>query len=121
MADIAGITSGRERWSGDARIPRHMHGRAYAAVVISGSYEECGSRGRFHVGPGHVLLHGAFDAHLDRFSRAGAEILNIVLPDEVSFAMGYVADADAIARLAEKDARAAGDVLAADIASCETG
>ena len=119
MADIAGVTNGRERWSGDACIPRHTHGTAYAAVVISGSYEECGSRGRFHVGPGHVLLHGAFDAHLDRFSHTGAEILNIALRDEVSFAIGHIADADAIARLAEKDARAAGDVLCAEVAPHE--
>ncbi|HTW34938.1 MAG TPA: AraC family transcriptional regulator [Rhizomicrobium sp.] len=120
MADIAGITSGRERWSRDVRIPRHTHDAPYAAVVLSGRYEECGSRGRFHVGPGHVLLHGVFDAHLDRFSRAGAEIFNIALDRNVPFALGSVADADAIARLAEKDAHAAGAALCAHITPCES-
>lgn len=119
MADITGVISGRERWNGGACIPRHTHGMAYAAIVLSGGYEECGSRGRFHVGPGRVLLHGAFDTHLDRFGRVGAEILNIALRADVSFAMGTVADADAIARLAEKDVCAAGDVLCAEVMRCE--
>lgn len=120
MGNIAGVTIGRERWRADAHIPRHTHDTAYAAIVISGSYEECGSRGRFRVGPGHVLLHGAFDAHLDRFNGTGAEILNISLRRTISFAVGCITDTDAIVRLADKDADEAGDVLCAEIAPLET-
>lgn len=119
MGDIAGTIAGRERWSAETCIPRHTHDTAYAAIVISGSYEECGSHGRFRVGAGQVLLHGAYDAHLDRFSRAGADILNIVLVGELPFAMGRIADADAVVRLAEKDVHAANALLRANIAPCE--
>ena len=119
MADIAGVTNGRDRWSRD--IPRHRHETAYAAIVLSGGYEECGSRGRFRVGPGDVLLHDAFDAHLDRFHRAGAEILNIVLPPgcDISYSLGAIADVDAIVRTAERDMRDAGAALTEQMARRE--
>lgn len=85
-------------------IPRHRHREAYAAVVLSGGYEECGNRGRFRVGPGDVLLHGAFDAHLNRFPRQGARILNLLDPGRlVTSGYGRVIDPDAIVRAAERD------------------
>lgn len=101
---FARVTCGRERWDGGSRIPRHRHAQAYAAVVLSGGYEECGSEGRFRVRAGDVLLHGAFDAHLDRFE-GSAEILNLPLLD-VPFVGGAARarDPDAVARLAERDA-----------------
>jgi AraC-like DNA-binding protein len=104
---FAQVAAGRERWSAGTRIPRHRHASAYAAVALSGGYEECGSAGRFRVSAGYVLLHGAFDAHLDRFAGA-CEILNLPL-DDVAFAftIGRIRDADAIARLAERDPREA--------------
>jgi AraC-like DNA-binding protein len=94
-------------------VPRHRHASAYAALVLSGGYEECGSRGCFRVGPGDVLLHGAFDAHLDRFENRETMILDLMLPRGMAFALGCIADVDAVVRLAEKDAKAA----AADV--CE--
>jgi AraC-like DNA-binding protein len=98
---------GRETWHAGVRIPRHRHAQAYAALVLRGGYEECGSRGRFRVGPGDVLLHGAFDAHLDRFDASGTEILNLPIPDSAPFACGRVADPDAIAKIAQTDPAAA--------------
>lgn len=113
MSGFTRVIAGRERWSGHAAVPRHRHAEAYAAVVLAGGYEECGSYGRFRVGPGDVLVHGRFDAHLDRFSAAGADILNLVVPalDLPRFRRARLADADAVARLAERDRRAAGDEL----------
>lgn len=102
MGRFAGIAEGRERWEAHYRIPRHRHDRAYVAVVLSGGYEECGSRGRFHVGPGDVLLHAPFDAHLNRFPRRGAHLLNLAI-GVPGFALGRVSDPDAIARAAERD------------------
>jgi AraC-like DNA-binding protein len=104
MRGFAPISIGRQRWDPHTRILRHRHAHAYAALVLSGSYEECGSRGRFRVGAGDVLFHDPFDAHLDRFSSAGAQILN--LPFETFSAgprIGHVADADAVVRIAERD------------------
>lgn len=99
------IVNGREEWHPNARAPRHHHDQAYAAVVLAGSYEECGSVGRFCVGPGDVVLHARFEAHLDRFSHKGARILNLV-DTGWYFRKGnvaQVANADAIARTAETD------------------
>jgi AraC-like DNA-binding protein len=108
MSSFARIANGRENWGAGASVQRHRHNEAYAAIVLSGGYEESGSRGRFRVVPGDVLLHRAFDAHLNRFHDGGAQLLNIVLHDLPSFALGRVADPDAIARTAERDAVAAG-------------
>jgi AraC-like DNA-binding protein len=105
MKVFARIVSGREEWHANALAPRHHHEWAYAAVVLAGSYEECGSHGRFRVGPGDVLLHARFDARLDRFSHKGARILNLV---DAGWcfrvrSVARVANPDAIARTAETD------------------
>jgi len=103
------ITNGRQSWSANQSVPRHRHDQAYVAVVLSGGYEECGSGGRFRVGPGDVLLHAAFDAHLDRFLNKGAQILNLVVAGLApSFSVGHVGDPDAIVRAAELDPAEAG-------------
>lgn len=108
MDAFAPFKTGREDWGAHQRIPRHAHDRAYAAIVLAGGYEECGNHGRFRVGPGDVLLHGAFDAHLDRFPPGGAQILNLVLADPMPpFRMGHVNDPDNIAHAAERDSHAA--------------
>jgi AraC-like DNA-binding protein len=114
MAAFAPVV-GRERWSAGTRIPRHRHAQAYAAIVLSGGYEECGSQGRFRVRAGDVLLHGAFDAHLDRFDTA-AGVLNLPL-DGVAFgfAAAHVRNPDALARLAERDGEEAAASLLAQL------
>ena len=97
-------------------IARHRHDRAYAALVLSGSYEESGSRGRFRVGPGDVLFHAAFDAHLDRFCGNGAQILNLLIEETTArLEVGRVSDPDMIARIAERDVVAAGAALRAQV------
>jgi AraC-like DNA-binding protein len=83
-------------------IDRHVHERAYAALVLSGCYEEAGDSGRHRVQVGNVLLHEAFEAHLDRIL-TGAVVLNVPLPAQYAFrsGLGRVDDPDAIARLME--------------------
>jgi len=109
MGSYAQITSGRQSWSTAHRIPLHRHDQAYVAVVLCGSYEECGSRGRLRASPGDVLLHNAFDAHLNRFRHTGAQILNLVGAGPArGFGLGRVTDPDAIARAAERDPIEAG-------------
>ncbi|HEX3398351.1 MAG TPA: AraC family transcriptional regulator [Steroidobacteraceae bacterium] len=103
MINFAHIANGRENWDAGHTISRHMHGRPYVAIVLSGSYEECGSRGRFQVGPGDALLHTPFDVHLDRFRHRGAQILNLGAAESFGFSLGRVGDPDAIARVAERD------------------
>jgi AraC-like DNA-binding protein len=85
-------------------IGRHVHRRAYAALVLSGCYEEAGDSGRDRVQAGNVVLHDAFEAHLDRIPMSGAAVLNVPLPAQYAFrsGVGRVDDPDAIVRLVEK-------------------
>lgn len=101
------IANGREQWDRLVTVERHRHDQAYAAIVLAGGYEECGSSGRFRVGPGDVLFHDAFDAHLDRFNSTGAQVLNIGLGACPAARAGRVNDVDALVRLAMVDVEAA--------------
>lgn len=107
---------GHERWDSRAYIPRHRHGRAYAALILAGSYEESGSRGRFQVRAGDVLLHDALDAHLDRFQSGGARVFSLALeawPTDTGIA--HLRDVDAVVRIAERDAIEAAALLRTEI------
>jgi hypothetical protein len=86
-------------------LARHVHKHAYAALVLSGCYEEAGDLGRLRVHAGDVVLHEAFEAHLDRFPASGAIVLNISLPAQYMFqsGLGRMDDSDAIVRIAEKN------------------
>jgi|HubBroStandDraft_4_1064222.scaffolds.fasta_scaffold187436_2 AraC-like DNA-binding protein len=99
--------TGLEIWGRRTCIPRHRHARAYAALIVSGGYEECGSFGRYRVRPGDVLLHRAFDSHLDRFGLAGAQILTLPITSSPPCGLGRVPDPDGIVRLARRDLVAA--------------
>ncbi len=104
MSSFTKISNGRERWNPYTYIGRHRHDCAYAALVLAGSYEESGSRGRFRVNPGDVLFHNAFDAHLDRFCSSGAQILNLLIGGfSFPISLGRIADPDTVARIAERD------------------
>jgi AraC-like DNA-binding protein len=83
-------------------MERHRHRRAYAALVLTGGYVEAGDRGRFRAQPGHVLVHGPWESHMNAVSRSGAVVLNLPLAD-VAFGAGRVDDPDAVARAAERD------------------
>jgi AraC-like DNA-binding protein len=96
-------------------LPRHRHRTGYLALILEGSYEEAGDRGRFRVEPGDMLIHGAFDAHLNRFPASGARILNLALPEGVQPELGLSrpAAADLAIRIAERDPDAAARLLTA--------
>lgn len=80
-------------------IGRHRHRRAYAAVVLEGSYLEAGDAGRWIVEPGDVLVHGPMEAHLNRVGRRGARLLNIDLPLGLAMPQACrVRDADELMR-----------------------
>jgi len=84
----------RERLGGGA-VPRHRHAKPYAAVVVSGGYDEAGDAGRFRVTDGDVIVHRAFEAHLNVIRPTGAVVLNVPLCDEAEFPSAFrVADPD---------------------------
>lgn len=94
-------------------LGRHVHEEAYAALVLSGGYEEAGDHGRFRVEAGDVIFHEQFEGHLDRFSESGAVVLNLRLPVGRFFTTGMarVADPDWVARVAERSRQEAAELL----------
>jgi AraC-like DNA-binding protein len=98
------------------RLSRHPHEEAFAAVVLSGGYVEAGDTGRHALEPGDVVLHRAWESHLDRFDRRGAEVLLLAIGDLGGPAfLGRVEDPDALARSAERDPTSAAHRLLADL------
>jgi AraC-like DNA-binding protein len=106
------IRCGRERLESDLRLARHRHVSPYIAVVLSGGYVEAGNAGRRRVEAGDVLVHDAFDAHLNGVCSRGAEVLNLVRPQGARLPVaGRVRDPDRLVRLAERDPLAAAEAL----------
>jgi AraC-like DNA-binding protein len=98
-------------------LPRHPHDHGFAALLLTGGYVEAGDTGRHRLEPGDVLLHRAWESHLDSFDRRGAEVLVLAIPDGAAgIATGRCADPDAVVRLAEHDPDAAAGRLLAELA-----
>ncbi len=111
---------GLEAIAGGASMPRHRHEHSYVAVVISGSYQECGDEGRFQVATGDALVHAPFQAHRDHVSVGGATILNLPCPPELVQASRLeVQDPDALAVAAERDMKEAFMMLASNACSSD--
>lgn len=92
-----------------AILPRHHHAEPYAAVVLSGGYEEAGEGGRFQVEAGDVLIHAPFSSHLDRRARPGTTLLNLPLPVGAALrsTCRRIGDPDDLIRTAGRDPTAA--------------
>ncbi len=112
---------GRMRHGGSETLHRHLHEQPFAAIVLAGGYVEAGDTGRHCVSAGDVIVHGAFERHLDRFDPSGADVLVLPLNGRRRGPVrGRVADPDAIARLAESDLIAAQHLLDRDIVALAT-
>jgi AraC-like DNA-binding protein len=110
--------TGRMRHPPCEHLSRHPHETAFAAIVLSGGYVESGDTGRHELAPGDVLLHRAWESHLDRFSARGADVLILPIDDQdAGVVAGRVADPDRIARIAEDDVVAAAHELIAAVQS----
>lgn len=93
-------------------LPRHLHTRPYATLVLEGGYEEAGERGRWRVRPGQVLTHASFSIHRNQSLERGARLVNLPLPlITAETVCGTATDADLIARLAERDLSEAAEAL----------
>lgn len=94
------------------RMARHRHRHGYFALVLAGGYIEAGDRGRLRAEAGQAVIHGAYESHQNAFSGVGARVLNLpALGAELDATVGRVDDADAIARLAERDLGQAAELL----------
>jgi AraC-like DNA-binding protein len=107
---------------GSSAFARHGHEHAYAAVVLSGGYEEAGDHGRFNVNAGDVVMHEHFEAHINRFTASGAVVLNLAIAPGTCFLPGLarVADTDSVVRLAEKSQTDAASFLLSSITKTES-
>lgn len=77
-------------------IPRHRHAQAYAALVLSGRYEEAGDSGRFLASAGDVLCHRSHEAHQNFITTSEAVVLNLPVPSEHCLPPAFkIADPDA--------------------------
>ncbi|MGA7540401.1 MAG: AraC family transcriptional regulator [Steroidobacteraceae bacterium] len=120
--DLTTVTCWIERWGAGQHLPRHRHPRAYLTVVLSGGYEECGSRGRYRVRPGDVLVHDVFDSHLNRFADRDTHLLNLALPGLApGFGLGRIADPDELMHAAARGPAEAGHCLREQLAEAECG
>jgi len=106
---------GRLRHSRGEQLTRHCHAQPYAAIVLSGGYQEAGDRGRHKVVAGDVLIHSAFESHLNRFGAMGAEVLLIPAPVTNSAVLARLSDPDRLARVAEHDPLEAAALLAEEL------
>jgi AraC-like DNA-binding protein len=77
------------------------------AIVLSGNFVEAGLSGRIWAGPGCAIVHRDFSSHSDQFGQAGAEVLNLPMPNLGNQLVGSVQDPDRIAKLASQDPTAA--------------
>ena len=94
------------------QMARHRHGEGYVALVLAGGYVEAGDRGRLRVEAGQAVFHGEHEAHRNEFFGIGARVLNLpVSGRDIREAFGQVHDADAVARLAERDPAEAARLL----------
>jgi AraC-like DNA-binding protein len=106
----------RQRFPAATRLERHRHVTGYATVILSGGYVEAGDSGRFRLRAGSVVFHRAFEAHANHFDTTGAVVLNLPLPTSApALPAGLLHDVDFVVRTAEKDARAAADLVASSL------
>lgn len=98
------ITPGIETLPCSFSLPRHRHLRAYATVVLAGSFEESGYTGRILATAGDVLIHAALDCHANQMVSAGVKLIRLDWSDTSGIGGLYHLDqVDELARTAEKD------------------
>jgi AraC-like DNA-binding protein len=98
------ITPGVDTLPCSLRLPWHRHLRAYATVVLAGSYEEAGYVGRIRATAGDVLIHPALDCHANRIIFAGLKLIRLDWSDTSGIGgLYHLDDPDELARTAERD------------------
>jgi AraC-like DNA-binding protein len=98
------VTPGIETLPCSFSLPRHRHLRAYATVVLAGTFEESGYSGRIRATEGDVLIHPALDCHANVMVSAGVKLIRLDWPDPSGIGGLYHLDeVGELARIAEKD------------------
>lgn len=98
------ITPGIESFDSTFSLPRHRHLRAYATVVLAGTFEEAGYAGRIRATAGDVLIHPTLDCHANQKVSVGVKLIRLEWRDDSGLGGLYHLDeVDELARTAEKD------------------
>lgn len=98
------VTAGIETLPASFSLPRHRHLKAYATVVLAGSFEESGYSGRIRAAAGDVLIHPSLDCHANQMISAGVTLIRLDWSDRSGIGgLYHLDDVDEIARIAEKD------------------
>jgi len=106
------VTPGIETLPVSFSLPRHRHLRAYATVVLAGSFDESGYVGRIRATAGDVLIHPAMDCHANVMVSAGVKLIRLDWSDTSGVGgLYHVDEVDALARTAEKDVKQAALLL----------
>ncbi|MEO0811744.1 MAG: helix-turn-helix transcriptional regulator [Myxococcota bacterium] len=92
---------------GLSALPLHRHRQGYIALVREGRYEEVSPDGRYVCEVGAIVSHPRFHAHRNRFSTAGARVLNLPMPVPLDYQVVASTHVEELARLAERDPLAA--------------
>jgi AraC-like DNA-binding protein len=106
------ITPGIETLPCSFSLPRHRHLRAYATVVLAGSFEESGYVGRVLATAGDVLIHPALDCHANQMVSAGVKLIRLDWSDTSGIGgLYHLNEVDELPRVADKDVREAAFLL----------
>lgn len=98
------ITPGIETLHSSFSLPRHRHLRAYATVVLAGTFEESGYIGRIRATTGDVLIHPTLDCHGNQMVSAGVKLIRLDwYPRDGEGGLYHLDEVDSFARAAEKD------------------
>lgn len=76
-ANFRCITPGIETLHSSFSLPRHRHLRAYATIVLAGTFEESGYIGRIRATAGDVLIHPPLDCHGNQMVSAGVKLIRL--------------------------------------------
>lgn len=98
------ITPGIETLPYEFSLPRHRHLRAYATVVLAGTFEESGYNGRIDATAGDVLIHSVLDCHANQMVSAGVKLIRLDWADQGGLGgLYHLDDVEELAKTAEKD------------------
>jgi AraC-like DNA-binding protein len=108
------IETHETRHSAGTRIAAHRHRHAYAALVLSGSYQEIGPDGVWQCSAGELVVHPPYHLHANRMGNGGARVLNFELPmhidaklDSSQYGVYALPDPGRLERLSRRDPYAA--------------
>ncbi|HEX4269015.1 MAG TPA: AraC family transcriptional regulator [Steroidobacteraceae bacterium] len=109
---LRSIVPGLECLSDNITRPRHRHLRAYATVVVSGTFEESSYAGRIRAAAGDVLIHPDLDTHANHEVSATVSLIRLPWLDrDGSGRLRHMNRLDEFVRVAERDVQEASALL----------